>query len=1027
MYIAVVSPFVSPAAELLSEKRTTSETVTHRRPENQRQAEAHLSEYAWTAEAKYQVAVRAGSYVFADTWEKIEQSGRVRFTPFAMIWRSENHDPNEPPITIVSESAIVEFAEDFEITKPNDLGRVVGGALEGEVRIRGPKGLAVDGRDFNFSEGALRVWSDNLVNFAYAQHSGNGQGLELDLIPEPGTPGKDKPAIAGVRTVRLRKDIVMDLAGEPRPGGRPSDTVHVTSAGRFEFSVESHVASFHDEVRVVHPTGKDQFDRLNCQTLTLIFEPEGSGDAAGDQATAKAAADTSSSSPMGGDVKLEFRRLRAEGPNTTVSSQRSEFQGRMQELTYDAEARVIVLKDARNVRVLQKDNELICGEITAVLDDDGQLEQAICRGAGKLFRYAKEGGAPVRKKENIDLAAEWSRELQMRPDPETSLDLIELTGKAVVSQKDRMALKAEVIRLWITPQAKDGKGQASSGDRNRSPLEEDAKPKRMLALGDAAFASPKITGETERLEVWFEDGPLPTPPEPRAARRRDRTQSSLPHKQRLIPRHGSTVPVHTVQYSRPSAGNRNSETSGRATSSRRGLAAVAAEPAKKVARPQKSKQKVERIAQAPSAPARPRDENPAHIVANVIRVRARVEGDETNVAEVITSGQVHITQARAEGEPPFDLRGDHLQLWNYSEVHQVIDVKGTPAHIRDRGLHVEGAEIHFDRGANLAEVEGAGVLRLPVKRSFDGKPLEGTQMLDIFWRERMNFDGELARFYAGVRTQLNGSEVRCEEMQVELDQKLSFTEEREDRPDPNLRKVICRDGVDLKSNEYVNDRLVEVRIARGFEFTFDQSKNSVSAQGPGTLIFWRRGGGNRPGLARATGAKANKPLQADSSEWEYTRVDFAGHMSGNIERQSTTFHSDVRIAYGPVTGPTEVIDVESEQPPLQGGRMRCEELNLTQSPGQNGQGNNITLLARTNVELEGRTEHGLFHAKAAKLSYDQAKDLFILFGDGRRDATIWRESQPGSSRGSVEAQRMEFIPSQDKLTVDRASGAQGSG
>ena len=1027
LYIALVSPFVSPGAELLSEKRSASEDIPHRTPENQRQAEQFLPDQPWAATARYQVTMRAGQFVYADTWEKIEQSGRVRFRPFAMIWRSEGHAPDQPPITIVCESAIVEFAENFDVAKP-DPGRVVGGALEGDVRIRGPNRLAVDGRDFNFSEGALRAWSDNQVTFAYLEHTGNGQGLELDLVPEQGPPGKDKPAIAGVRTLRLRKDVVMDLVGQERKDGRPADTVHVTSAGRFEYSVETNVASFHDDVRVAHPTGNEQYDRLNCQLLTLIFEP--AKPAEGEQPAAPPSEGTTTSSPLGNNAKLEFRRLRAEGANTTASSQRSEFQARMQELTYDAEARVIALRDAKSVRVLQKENELICPEITAVLDEDGQLEQAICRGAGKLFRYAKPlgGVAPVRKKENIELAAEWLRELQMRPDPETQLDLIELTGRAVVSQTNRMALKGEEIRLWITPESKDKKEQASASTENRSRLEEDAKPRRMQAIGDVAFASPKITGETERLEVWFEDGPLPAAPNPRAARRRESSQSRRSPARVAPGANGDSVAVHTVQYSsRPAAGNRP-QTGGANRPSRAGLAAVGPESSKQPERRQPTRAKAERSA----APAKPepksREENPAHVVADLIRVRARVDGDETNVAEVITEGRVHVTQTRREGEAPFDLRGDRLHLRNYSEVHQVIDVKGTPAHIRDRGLQLEGPAIHFDRGDNLAEVEGAGVLRLPPsRRGFDGKPVDQPQSLDIFWRERMSFDGQIARFFAGVRTQMGGSEVRCEEMHVELEQRISFSEEQPEAADPKVVKVICRDGVEVKSLEYLNNDIVERRVARGFEFTFDQTNNSISAQGPGTLIFWRRGRGNRPGLGRATGAKANKPLQADSSEWEYTRVDFAGQMSGNIERKSTTFHSDVRIAYGPVPGPMDVVDVESEQPPLQGGRMRCEELNLTQYPGENGLGNNIALLARTNVELEGRTEHGLFHAKAAKLSYDQAKDLFILFGDGRRDATIWRESQPGSSRGSVEAQRMEFIPSQDRLQVDRASGAQGSG
>jgi hypothetical protein len=619
----------------------------------------------------------------------------------------------------------------------------------------------------------------------------------------------------------------------------------------------------------------------------------------------------------------------------------------------------------------------------------------------------------------------------MRPDPESQLDLIELTGRAVLSQTRRMALQADVIRLWLTPQEKGKTGARRFDATEGNSAEEQPRPRRLLALGEAAFASPKITGETGRLEVWFDEGPLPSAPQAPPEDRTSRRQSlRLPT---LAPGvHGASVPrIRLVQHT-PSAGQRRHDSRKTRVASGRGLAAVASEkappePRRRQAAPAKGRES------PPASPPKeaPRDpaENPAHVVADRIRVRAMMDGDDTDVAEVITEGRVHVTQKRREGEPPFDLKGDHLHLRNYSEVHQVIDVTGRPAHIRDRGLQVEGAKIHFDRGANLAHVDGAGVLRLPVKRGFDGKPLPDSQLLDIFWQERMRFDGETARFFAGVRTQMSGSEIRCEEMHVALDQRISFTEERDDQNglEPKVRSVLCRDGVELKSNEYVEDRLVQRRVARGFEFTFDQEKNSIAAQGPGTLEFWRSGGAMRPGLARSTGARANKPLQADSTEWEYTRVDFAGHMDGNVERRSTTFHDDVRVVYGPVPTSTDTIDLYVELLPLYAGRMKCEELHLVQHPGEENKGGNIALAARTNAELEGRTEHGLFHGKAARLSFDQAKDLFILFGDGRRDATIWRESQIGSGRSSVEAQRMDFIPSQNEVKVDRASGAQGSG
>jgi hypothetical protein len=177
-------------------------------PENRRQAEKHLSDQEWASDSPYQFRTESGFFYFRE-WEKIEQTGKIRFHPFAMIWWPKGSDPEETPYTIVSDAALVEFAQKFEITNPHP-GRVVGGALEGKVRIRGPKDLSIDGRNFNFAEKATRIWSDHKVAFQQGPHTGRGQGLELELIPAIGPPDNDKPAVTGVRTVRLRKDVQME-------------------------------------------------------------------------------------------------------------------------------------------------------------------------------------------------------------------------------------------------------------------------------------------------------------------------------------------------------------------------------------------------------------------------------------------------------------------------------------------------------------------------------------------------------------------------------------------------------------------------------------------------------------------------------------------------------------------------------------------------------------------------------------------------------------------------------------------------
>src|SRR5262249_49285922 len=152
--------------------------------------------------------------------------------------------------------------------------------------IRGTDNLRITGHNFVFDEPAQRVWSDNPVFFTYRSSRGNGHGLEMDLIPRAGPGSKDKPNIAGVRTLRLLRDVTMHLVPEQKPdpasrrtignarqpGQDQPRVVEITSRGRFEYVVEAAVATFQNDVHVRSPTGPNEFDTLrNCDFLTLIF------------------------------------------------------------------------------------------------------------------------------------------------------------------------------------------------------------------------------------------------------------------------------------------------------------------------------------------------------------------------------------------------------------------------------------------------------------------------------------------------------------------------------------------------------------------------------------------------------------------------------------------------------------------------------------------------------------------------------------------------------------------------------------
>jgi lipopolysaccharide export system protein LptA len=1055
-YALFASPWFSPREAFEPDQGPHTRDPAPPKPaENRRQAEAYLSDQEWTYKsngaadgAKYQFRSDTGFFYFNE-WETLE-TGQVRFHPFAMIWRPKGHPPEKAPYTIISESALVEFASKFEVTNPNP-GRVVGGALEGKVRIRGPDNLAVDGKHFNFAERALRIWSDHAVFFQQGPHKGSGHGLDLDLIPAPASDDKDKPAVSGIKTVRLRKDVEMRLVSESKSPEKPAEDeiVFVNSEGNFNFDVEAHLATFEKNVRVKRPTGKGQIDRLNCDLLTLFFEPKPSiapatsgADGAGKPVQAAAAAPkTEADSGFG---NLEFRRLRAEGQVVTVASQRSEMQGRMHELTYDAKDRVIVLRDAKQVALLQKNNELLCPEITAGLDDSNQIERATCRGAGQLFNYAPDADSKrVRTSRQVELAAKWQKKLNKSFDATTGLDLIEFEGRAELSQAGKSSLTAEIIRIWVTPS--DQKLDAI--DKIGSPAgEAGIQPKKLLALHEVEFASPQIRGQTETLQIWFDEGGLPSPPlaqdsrqNPPAVRRPNSVAAAPVSRQRLdsLQQPGTLQIAGTSGQAfaaigdspaeRASTNNRPPTISpaGKASGRQPGKSpgkSRSKQPEKTVAKPG-----AKSIAQPGAHPLEKDSENPLVVNADLIRVQVLREGEESKVSEVFTEGHVHITQAHKAGELPLDLTGDRLDLKNYSGStdNQIVDIKGRPARVQDRKMQLEGPEIHFDRITNNANVKGPGVLRVPVPNGIDGKPLPVPQMLDVFWKDAMEFDGEVAQFFAGVRSKLDGSEVSCEEMRVTFSRRISFAEDASARDNQNgqpaeIHSVVCRYNVDLKSYEYENNRLISRRTAHAVEFTFDHTSGRITSQGPGTLQLWRKGNGNRAGMKPTASASANKSLAAEPVEWEYTRIDFKGRMVGNTNDQTTTFRYLVHVVYGPVPNSTDVIDEENM--PKDGGWMSCHELTLTQMPATKTEPAYVTMRAVRDAELDGRS----FHAVAHIVTYDESKGLYVLTGDGKRNATIWQEKTQGAQPSATAAQRMEFTPARKILKITDAAYGQGS-
>src|SRR4029077_19631573 len=83
-----------------------------------------------------------------------------------------------------------------------------------------------------------------------------------------------------MRTLQLKRDVKMKLAtgAATRPGTAPQQQpadppLDISCQGMFQFDMQNYGASFHQEVNVLRPTLVGEADQLNCEILTVLFDP----------------------------------------------------------------------------------------------------------------------------------------------------------------------------------------------------------------------------------------------------------------------------------------------------------------------------------------------------------------------------------------------------------------------------------------------------------------------------------------------------------------------------------------------------------------------------------------------------------------------------------------------------------------------------------------------------------------------------------------------------------------------------------
>lgn len=1009
----------------------------------------------WAADAKY-VVHNGKAVLFFNEWKRVDDGKAIELKPFAMLYPPKADKPADAPLTILGDAAVLQVEGAIDDITTSDPGRIIGGRMPGMVQLRGPDGLDLLGSDFYFDEKSLKVWSDGEVAFTQGLHSGRGKGVTLELFRVGAPEAFESVAVSGVRTVRLRSDVEMDLrvgddggpfgalAGDStkaeakpeaeKPKEEPLPT-RVTCEGMFSFDLETNLVTFEKNVIAQRATaGGGAADTLQCDTMTVVFEPttpEGKQAHAERWAKVNAGTLTEDDGFQATDGELSVVSLMASGKNVVFRSPSNELVAHLEELLYDAKTGTTSLKKNGMVTATQGASTLASPEIV-IEPVEGGPPRLGCVGQGWMTHQDPPG--------QIAMTARWSKGLQ-RLRAAGGLDLIRLTGDVQVRQpQESFVLVGDEVELWLDP----NEGEEAAGATRPAAMVASGRmePRTLVAVGNVKLDSPELRANAKRLDVTFVASAAPA----KATARREPRTGLVPASGRIRLASAEVPAAATASPGRAAGGSAAPVPGGRSAVAPVPVQAAPQQPLELIAEQiavvaERSREDVSADAPAAGGPASRR-------------------GGE--VREVHTTGGVKVVQRRGAGEEPLYIQGDRLDLFNRGEGRELVQIFGKtqpaakpeekpkeePALVRDGDSDLWGMNINLDRAANAAWVDGPGVIVLPVKGGADGLLGSGEtetpkaetpaaaaepvkqQRLNVWWRKEMKFDGDKANFYGTVQTQLGNDVMTCEEMEVRLTARFDFAAaDRKSAADsaarPEIAEVICKDQVNISGQEFDKEtgKHIGDRVARFGEFTLDQRTGDTHARGPGWISIWRKGGGNRAGLTADNAVRANAAIRRDEDDWELIHVAFRGTSEGNVNRRSTTFKEGVEVISGPVAKSGQLIDPDhADRAPDAAGWMTCESLTLTQRKREDSAAPYSEVDAQGNVRLDGRG----FSGQADEVMYDESKGQYILKSYGNHFATIAKWSNAdGNGTTEQDGQVIEFYPAAGTVKVAKARGGEG--
>jgi hypothetical protein len=274
--------------------------------------------------------------------------------------------------------------------------------------------------------------------------------------------------------------------------------------------------------------------------------------------------------------------------------------------------------------------------------------------------------------------------------------------------------------------------------------------------------------------------------------------------------------------------------------------------------------------------------------------------------------------------------------------------------------------------------------------------------------------------------------LHCDQLSAKLAAPIQFGQ-RVEQANINLSEIECRGQVTIENISRDTEGVTSHEQMQLARLTINQQTGVISGDGPGVIRSTRFGNGMVaiPGQPKALPQAAPGPANAAGSKLHFLRVDFHRGLDGNMYTRELTFHERVRTVYGPVDAWEQELDpTRPESLPPDSITLTCGDLRLnedavaaraaatTNDPSKRPIGP-VQMRAWGDVRIAGQVPNqGEFSVQAGSASYEEAKDAFVLEGDTRTPAKLWRRNGAGVDSPPTEARKIRYVRSTGEVKVE---------